>query len=144
LVLADIGKSMLTLEIRRNGNPVTCAGRADLCVLDATVSAVGVLGPDSAGAKKNEEANDIHLYVGGLTSKKDGTTDEHLTWTGHRSVAVGDKITIRIHEAVLADLPIKEGTPVDEAARERQEREVFEGAKSYYLEHRARCETDVG
>ena len=134
---------MITMKVLHNGKLITRAGRADLCVLAANITAVGVLGPASAGANKKDEGNDLHLYVGGMTSKKDGQKDEHLTWTGHIDLGIGDEISVKIIESTEIDQPIREGEPVDEVAKEKTKRELWESAKHFYLEHRAEYETDV-
>ncbi len=95
---------MIAFEIFVNGEQVCTAGAEDLGVLNAIVNAVGPLGRDAAGMKKKELA-DLFLSVGGLTSRGD-TGNEHLRWTEHKTLAVGDRVEIRIVDACEADEPV--------------------------------------
>jgi hypothetical protein len=124
---------MLIFELTINGKATARGGREDLCVLSSCVSAVGVLGPESAGPSKGVEETDIHINLGGLTAKKDGSKDVHLAWIPHTPLKVGDEIKIRIAEAAKADKPVKRPKPVDQTARSKSEREMYESAKKYYL-----------
>ena len=112
-------------------------------MLSSCVSAVGVLGPKSAGPSKGVEDTDIHIHLGGLTAKKDRSKDVHLDWIPHIPLKVGDEIKIRIVESAKADKPVKRPKRVDRTARDKSERELFESAKTYYLENRAKYELDA-
>jgi hypothetical protein len=96
---------MIVFEIELNGESLGTAGANDLSVLTAIVSAVGKLGPDSTGAHRREHHYDIELTVGGLTSRAEGSPNEHLDWI-KRALKTGDVITVRLVEAEAGDPPI--------------------------------------
>ena len=70
---------MTAFEVTLNRETVTVAGKDDLGVLTAIVSAVGVLGRASSGTQGKASGYDLDLQVGGLTSKGKGRPDEHLS-----------------------------------------------------------------
>ena len=96
---------MIVFEIELNGEALGTGGANDLSVLTAIVSAVGKLGPKSTGAHQREHHYDIELTVGGLTSRPEGSPDEHLDWI-KRALKTGDVVTVRLVEAEAADAPI--------------------------------------
>jgi len=96
---------MIAFEIELNGDLLGIAGANDLSVLTAIVSAVGKLGPNSAGAPQRAHHYDIELEVGGLTSRAGGIPDQHLDWI-KRALKEGDVVTVRLVEAEAADPPI--------------------------------------
>jgi len=104
-VNSSVIRLMITFELALNGESLGIAGSNDLSVLTAIVSAVGKLGPDSGGAHQREHRHDIEFTVGGLTSRTDGTPDEHLDWI-KRTLKTGDVVTVRVVEANTADAPI--------------------------------------
>ena len=61
----------------------------------------------------------------------------------HTPLKVGDEVKIRIVEAPRADKPIKRPKRVNQTARDKSEREMYESAKKYYLENRAKYEPDA-
>ncbi len=95
---------MITFQVELNGRALGTAGAEDLSVLTAIVSAVGKLGRNSAGAYEREHHYDIELRVGGLTSRAEGTPNEHLDWI-ERALKPGDVVTVRLVEAEAADVP---------------------------------------
>ena len=97
---------MITFQLELNGQSLGSAGAEDLSVLTAIVSAVGKLGRSSAGAYEREHHYDIVLRVGGLTSRAEGTPNEHLDWI-ERTLKPGDVVTIRLVEAEATDVPIR-------------------------------------
>ena len=104
---------MIVFEIELNGESLGTAGANDLSVLTAIVNAVGKLGPNSAGAHQSEHHYDMELTVGGLTSRGEGSPDEHLDWIT-RALKTGDVVTVRLVEAETADAPIGSmPTPAD-------------------------------
>src|SRR5688572_1183421 len=96
---------MIAFEIELNGELLGTAGADDLSVLTAIVTAVGKLGPNSTGAHQRERHYDIELTVGGLTSRADGSSDEHLDWI-RRALKTGDVVTVRLFETDSVDAPI--------------------------------------
>ena len=81
------------------------AGADDLSVLTAIVTAVGKLGPNSAGAAHREDDYELELTLGGLTSRTKGAPNEHLDWA-KRTLKPGDVVTVKLVETDEADLPI--------------------------------------
>ena len=134
---------MLILELTINGKKLARAGREDLAVLSSCVSAVGVLGRKSKGPTKGGKETDIHVHLGGLTSKKDSSQDVHLNWIPHTQLKIGDEVRIRIVKAAKADKPLRKRRPAQRSTRAKSKREMFESAKKYYLEHRAKYERDA-
>lgn len=128
---------MIVLRVHVNDEPLVVAGADDLGVLNAIVNAVGKLGSASRPGRP-DEAPDIHLTVGGLTSRAAGVQDEHLRWVGHRELRVGDRILVEVLEAPTAD-PVESGH--EAMQREDDEREYFEHCKRAYLELKAKYET---
>ena len=104
-VNSDVIRLMIGFEIELNGKSLGTAGADDLSVLTAIVSAVGKLGPDSTGAHQREHHYDIELTVGGLTSRAEGSPNEHLDWI-RRALKTGDVVTVRLVEPNVADAPI--------------------------------------
>jgi hypothetical protein len=96
---------MIAFEIELNGESLGTAGADDLSVLTAIVTAVGKLGSNSTGAHQRERHYDIELTVGGLTSRAEGSPDEHLDWI-RRALKTGDVVTVRLFETDAADAPI--------------------------------------
>lgn len=88
---------MLALKVSRNGQPPVVCGADDLAVLDASVSLAGRLGPATEHPRPDEPP-DMWLKVAGLTSRAQGTSDEHLTWIRDFGLRVGDTITIVVVE----------------------------------------------
>ena len=134
---------MLVLELTINGKRIARGGREDLCVLSSCISAVGKLGRKSAGPTKGSKKPHIHIHLGGLTGKKDPSKDVHLNWIPHTELKVGDEVKLRIVHASKADKPVREPKPVNQAARQKSERDRFESAKKYYLKHRSKYERDA-
>jgi len=134
---------MLILELTINGKVVARAGREDLAVLTSCVTAVGVLGRRSVGAKGTSEGADVHVHLSGLTAKKDPTKDVHLNWIRQRPLKVGDEVKVRVLEAARADKPLRKLRPANRAARAKSDRAMFESAKKYYLKHRSKYERDA-
>src|SRR4051812_43440455 len=95
---------MIALEIELNGKLLGTAGTSDLSVLNATVCAVGKLGADSRGARKNEDSFYLELTVGGLTSREPPSRDEHLDWV-RELLQIGDTVSVRIIESTKATPP---------------------------------------
>ena len=96
---------MVVFEIELNGESLGTAGANDLSVLTAIVNAVGKLGPNSTGALRREHIYDMELTVGGLTSRDEGSPQQHLDWITH-ALKTGDVVTVRLVEAEAADAPI--------------------------------------
>lgn len=130
-------RHMLVLRVQVNEETPVTGGAADLGVLNAIVNCVGKLG-DEAWPGRPDEAPDIHLSLGGLTSRAEGVPDEHVRWVEHRPLKVGDRVLVEVLEADAAD-PIE----AKQASREREEdeREYFEHCKRTYLELKGKYES---
>jgi hypothetical protein len=98
---------MIAFEVELNGQSLGIAGADDLSVLTAIVSAVGKLGPHSAGAYQRENHYDMELTVGGLTSRPEGIQDEHLDWISQSALKLGDVVTVKLVEASATDAPTR-------------------------------------
>ncbi|MBV8380230.1 MAG: hypothetical protein JO369_05640 [Paucibacter sp.] len=129
---------MLILRVQVNEEPPVTGGANDLGVLNAIITAVGKLG-DEARPGRPDEPPDIHLSLGGLTSRAAGAPDEHVRWVGHRELRVGDRVVVEVLEATSAD-PIESGY----AARQREddEREYFEHSRRAYFELKSKYEPE--
>lgn len=127
---------MYALRVSINGEVPVVAGSEDLGVLNAIVNCVGKLGNSGRKLEEQEDA-DLFLHVGGLTSRHDKSTDEHVRWIINRTLCVDDVVTIEIIETGSADSPTDA-----HAAKKRQddEREYFEHCKREYLELREKYE----
>ena len=96
----------VVLEVCVNGKRIALAGEESLAVLTASVSAVGKLGPKSAGSKRRVTGDaDIDMHVGGLTSRGDRRSDEHLRWGPRQELKPGDEVTIKVLDSETFDPP---------------------------------------
>lgn len=127
---------MYALKVRINEEAPVIAGAEDLSVLNAGVSCVGKLGSSTVQARDNE-AVDLFLTVGGLTSRAPETADEHLRWISQRPLGVGDVISVEVLKTSLADAPTG-GREAEK--RKHDEREYFEHCKKVYLSLREQYE----
>lgn len=108
---------MIALEITLNGKRLKLAGSEDLGVLNAIISATGKLGNATNHKVKNELGYDLFLRVGGLTSRTNEQSDEHLSWVNLNNLKVGDEITIKVIESDSTDDPISSKKVNEEARR---------------------------
>lgn len=130
---------MRALRVTINGGKPVVAGADDLGVLSLIVSCVGALGP-KARSPRGDEGEQAKLDLGGLTSRADGVTDEHVNWLSQLPLKVGDKIEVEIVETDSPD-------PIDAAAevkrRESDAREYYEHCKETYLKLREHYEPEA-
>jgi hypothetical protein len=130
---------MRALKVQINDQAPVIAGAADLGVLNAIVSCVGQLGPDAVSPRGNE-ADELKLDVGGLTSRTAGTVNENLNWLPGVPLKVGDKITVEILETAQVH-------PVDHAEeakrRKSDAREYYEHCKETYFKLRSHYEPEA-
>ena len=129
---------MYAFKVRINNQKPVIGGADDLGVLSAIITGTGKLGANSCPSR-DDETQDFTFRLGGLTSRPNGTSDEHLVWLTHDELKPGDTITVEIIEADHAD-PVVSG----EEAQQRQddEREYFEHCKRAYFEMRSKYETE--
>jgi len=120
---------MYALKVRINDQAPVVAGADDLGVLNAIVNCGGKLG--SATVPRREgETQDFFVSLGGLTSRRMGSTNEHLNWLSQVALKPGDKVTIEIIETETAD-PVASG--VEAERHQSEEHEYFEHCKQIYL-----------
>ncbi len=95
---------MIVFELLINGKLVSSAGAPSLSVLSHTVTAAGILGPESVGTKTIRESYTLQASLTGLTSKA-AEQHAHLRWHAGGELKVGDEVTVRIAERRDADTP---------------------------------------
>ena len=127
---------MYALKVRINDEAPIIAGADDLGVLNATVSCVGKLG-STGRPMREDEAADLFITVGGLTSRASDVPDEHLNWVSQQPLRIGDLISVEVLDTPSADAPIS-GKEAEK--RKHDEREYFEHCKKVYLSLRDKYE----
>ena len=125
---------MLALRVTINDRKPIVAGTEDLLVLSAIVSLTGKLGAKTADRGRGKP--DMHLHIGGLTARTK-RKDQHLKWTPHVKLKVGDRIMVELIKTAKAD-PVVGRT----LAEKRDERTYFEHIKKQYLEMKKKYEPD--
>jgi hypothetical protein len=132
---------MLALEVRLNGRKVALAGAEDLCILSTNVTAVGKLGAKSRGSNSGRRKKvDMHLNVGGLTSRALGKANENLTWVRLKPLRPGDEVHIRLVSTAKTDPPSGRYPAEDNKRKDDQERCWFEMAKEAYFKLKGKYE----
>jgi|GEM_PF-3571023 len=94
---------MLALEVSLNGKRVCVAGAGDLCVLSASVTAVGKLGNKTVPARPDDTTGEIFYSVGGRTRRKNPKADLYVRWKSIAPLRVGDVVEVKILETERAD-----------------------------------------
>ena len=125
---------MLALRVTINEKKSIVAGTEDLAVLSAIVSLSGKLGTKTADRGRGKP--DMHLHLGGLTARMK-RKDEHLRWTPHVKLKIGDRILVELIKTAKAD-PVVART----RAEKRDERAYFEHIKKEYLKLKKKYEPD--
>lgn len=98
-------KPVIALEVFLNGKKLALAGASDLAVLTATITAVGKLGPESAGSQTRPKSYSIDFRVGGLISKKIKKVD--LDWVDSKRLKLGDEVLVRVLKTERPDMPAR-------------------------------------
>lgn len=132
---------MIIMEVSLNGVQLARAGRADMNVLDVTIAALGVLGPNSNGTVPIGEGYKLQLHVGGLSQPPDGGPGELLNWNGPHTLDIGDEISVRLTDGESPDAPIHFKPRPEPKKVSRRE---WEASRDFYLRHRADFETENG
>jgi hypothetical protein len=127
---------MLAFRVRLNDQPAVTGGAQDLGVLTTAITAVGQLGP-KAQRRRSDEEIEVHVRLGGLTSRGPGIEDEHLVWLEEHAVKPGDKIVVEVIETETPD-SVQSGSAAQERADD--ERAYFEHCKRAYFEMREKHE----
>ena len=110
---------MLAFRVQLNAQQPVVGGADDLGVLTTTITAVGKLGSTSRPRRAIEDF-DIHLRLGGLTSRGPGIQDDHLVWFEDYDLKPGDKVSLEVIEAAAAD-PVQSGKPAQQRADDERE-----------------------
>jgi hypothetical protein len=126
---------MLALRVTINGKKTIVAGKDDLSVLSAMVTLTGKLGKMTADPGRGKP--DMFLNLGGLTARRNGRRDEHLRWTPHLKLKVGDSVLVELIRASRSDKVVERS-----AAERRSEREYYKHLKKQYLELKKKYEPD--
>lgn len=95
---------MLGFMVTVNDEPPVTGAAHDLYVLTAVVGVSGVLGRIARPARL-DQTQDYRLFLGGLTARRAGDSDEHLHWLNREDLAVGDRVTIQIVQATSPSVP---------------------------------------
>lgn len=90
--------SMLAFRVQLNDQQPAIGGADDLGVLTTTITAVGKLGSASRPHRAVDDV-DIHLRLGGLTSRGPGIQDDHLVWFEAHDLKPGDKVSLEVIES---------------------------------------------
>ena len=122
---------MIALKTTLNGELLCIAGTEDLCVLNSIVNAVGKLGDLSNPLNNSDDAPHIFLSVGGLTARTNGD-DEHLRWTEHQSLSIGDEVLISVVEVSEAEVPYSRTSA--KRTIENQDKQRYKNAMNTLLE----------
>ena len=128
--------AMLALRVTVNDDKTVIAGAEDLSVLSAIVTLTGKLGTRARDPGRGKP--DMHLHVGGLTSRGKRRSDQHLRWTPHLKLKIGDRVTIELIRASRTNRPV-EKTP----AERRDEHTYFKQLKKQYLELKKKYEPET-
>lgn len=127
---------MLAFRLQLNDRPPITGGAPDLGVLTATITAIAPLAPRTC-RRRSGETTEVHLRLGGLTSRGQALGDEHLVWFEAHDLKAGDRIVVDILDA-SPPAPVQSGSPASERADE--ERAYFEHCKKAYFEMRDQYE----
>src|SRR5205809_726927 len=88
---------MFALRLTINKRNPVVAGAEDLSVLSTSISLVGHLGSETANRGPGKP--NMHVHLGGLTSRRGKKADKHLRWLPHTKLKVGDRVLVEIIEA---------------------------------------------
>ncbi|HEY6825934.1 MAG TPA: hypothetical protein VI259_03690 [Gemmatimonadaceae bacterium] len=117
---------MLALRVTINGKHSIVAGTEDLSVLSAIVTLTGKLGAKTVAPGRGKP--DMFVSVGGLTARGGRRRDEHLRWTPHVKLNVGDRVLVELIKAAKSDKIVERSK-----AEERSERTYYHFLKKQYL-----------
>jgi hypothetical protein len=117
---------MLALRVTINGKHSIVAGTEDLSVLSAVVTLTGKLGAKTVAPGRGRP--DMFVNVGGLTARGSRGGDEHLRWTPHVKLKVGDRVLVELIKAAKSDKVVERSK-----AEERSERTYYKFLKKQYL-----------
>jgi len=128
---------MFALRLTINKREPVVAGAEDLSVLSATLSLVGRLG--SATVNPGSGKPNMHVQLGGLTSRPGRRPDEHLRWLPFTHLRVGDRVVVEIIETD------KVGRVVERSkarGKSNDERHFYPEIKKQYLKLKKKYEPE--
>lgn len=128
---------MIALRLTINDGEPVVAGAEDLSVLSAMVTLTGKLGKRTVDPGKGKP--DMFARVGGLTSRAGARPDEHLNWTPHISLQVGDRVVVEVIQAGRAHRVVERRSA---GRKTMDEREYFKELKKRYLELKSKYEPE--
>jgi|SRR4051812_25030194 hypothetical protein len=126
---------MLALRVTINDKKIVVAGTEDLFVLSAIVTLTGKLGSKAVVPGRGKP--DMFLHLGGLTGRGKGRKDEHLRWTPHVKLKIGDRVVVELIETARSDKIVQRS-----AAERRDERAYYKHLKAQYLTLKKKYEPD--
>src|SRR5262249_32944289 len=109
----------------------------DLSVLSATISLVGRLGSETISPGSGKP--NMHVQLGGLTSRPGKKPDEHLRWLPFTYLKVGDRVLVEIIETERV------GRVVERAkarGKSNDERHFYRELKKQYLKLKKKYEPE--
>jgi hypothetical protein len=128
---------MLALRMTINDKKPVVAGAEDLSVLSAMVTLTGKLGRRTVDPGKGEP--DMFVRVGGLTSRPGARLDEHLNWTPHIYLKVGDRVVVELVEVARANRVVERRSAGRKTVNER---EYYKQLKKEYLKLKGKYEPE--
>jgi hypothetical protein len=117
---------MIAFRIRLNGKKLTTAGLPGYHVVSAIATSV-LRRPDVVGKVRGRrsERPELRFELGGLGASPDGGR-EHVSWTNHRALKAGDKLSLEIVDTESVDEPLH---------RSRMDAHAIETAERNQLRH---------
>jgi hypothetical protein len=101
----------VAFEVRKNGIRRVVAGRNDLMVLSAVVSAVGTLGAASLGTEpqqrgENPTGHSIDLHVVGKERRLEPSASPRPEWIRWEQLVPGDELSFTVRDTSEVDAPL--------------------------------------
>lgn len=128
---------MLALRVTINDKKCIVAGAEDLSVLSAMVTLTGKLGRKAVDPGRGKP--DMFASVGGLTARMGRRKDEHLRWTPHVKLKVGDRVLVELVEATKSDRVVQRRGA---GRKSSGGREYYRQVKKQYLELKKKYEPE--
>jgi hypothetical protein len=94
---------MIALKIFHNNKAITTAGKDNLCVLSANLTALGKLGKNTIDKSDRGEAPEFHFNVGGLTSDQLDLKGDYLYWAQTLEFKLNDEIKVKVIDTEIVD-----------------------------------------
>jgi hypothetical protein len=128
---------MLALRVTMNDKKSFVAGAEDLSVLSAMVTLTGKLGRKAVDPGRGKP--DMFLGVGGLTARAGRREDEHLRWTPHVKLKVGDRVLVELVEVTKSDRVVDRRSA---GRKSPDEHKYYRQLKKQYLELKKKYEPE--